>query len=76
MFCKIHPDRSQCSYCAASAEMFDIIPDCSTCNVKNREYEILEMGTGFWSGDYVIVLDPDQQIMKKVSMSRVYDIRK
>jgi hypothetical protein len=56
--------------------MFDIIPDCSTCNVKNREYEILEMGTGFWSGDYVIVLDPDQQIMKKVSMSRVYDIHK
>ena len=37
---------------------------------------LLEMGTGFWSGDYVIVLDPDQQIMKKVSMSRVYDIRK
>lgn len=75
MFCKVKPDRSQCSYCNETAQMFDLIPNCNTCGVANREYEILQIGTGFWSGNYAMVLDPDQKIIKKVSIDRLYDIR-
>jgi len=74
MFCKVKPELSQCSYCNETAQMFDIIPDCNTCKVKNREYEIMEIVHGFF-GTYAIVYDPEQKILTKASMSRLYDVR-
>lgn len=36
-------------------------------------YELLQIGTGFWSGDYAMV--QKDGIITKVSLSRVYDVK-
>lgn len=45
--CKVKPDRSTCSACLATQEMFDVVDDCSKCELNKREYELLDFGTGF-----------------------------
>ena len=74
MFCKVQPEPSQCSYCNETDMMFDIVSDCKTCKVKNREYEIMEIVHGFF-GTYAIVYYPEQKLLKKASMSSLYDVR-
>lgn len=68
--CKVRPDSSICSQCLAISDMSDIIPDCKTCA---DTYELLQIGTGFWSGDYAMV-QKDGKITK-VALSRVYDVK-
>lgn len=58
--CKVRSDRSTCS-------------DCSKCKLNTDIYELLQIGTGFWSGDYAMV-QKDGKITK-VSLSRVYDVK-
>ena len=71
--CKVKPDRSTCSACLATQEMFDVVDDCTKCELNQREYELLNFGTGFWSGDYAMVLYDGK--IKKVPLSGVYDIK-
>lgn len=49
--CKVKPDHSICSACMATQEMFDVVDDCSKCKLNTDTYELLQIGTGFWSGD-------------------------
>lgn len=49
--CKVRPDYSTCSACVATQEMFDVVDDCSKCKLNTDTYELLQVGTGFWSGD-------------------------
>lgn len=53
--CKVRPDRSTCSACVATQEMFNVVDDCSRCKLNTDTYELLQIGTGFWSGDYAMV---------------------
>lgn len=53
--CKVRPDYSICSQCLDISDMSGIIPDCKTCKLNTDTYELLQIGTGFWSGDYAIV---------------------
>lgn len=71
--CKVRPDRSTCSDCLATQEMFNVVDDCSKCKLNTDTYELLQIGTGFWSGDYAIV-QKDGKITK-VALSRVYDVK-
>lgn len=71
--CRVRPERSTCSACVATQEMFDVVDDCSKCAYNTANYELLQIGTGFWSGDYAMV-QRDGKIAK-VSLSRVYDVR-
>lgn len=71
--CKVTPDRSICYQCIAISDMSDIIPDCKTCELNTATYELLQIGTGFWSGDYAIV-QKDGKITK-VALHRVYDVK-
>lgn len=71
--CKVRPDRSTCSACVATQEMFNAIDDCSICKANADTYELLQIGTGFWSGDYAMV--QKDGIITKVSLSRVYDVK-
>lgn len=48
--CKVRPDRSTCSACVATQEMFNVVDDCSRCKLNTDTYELLQIGTGFWSG--------------------------
>lgn len=49
-------------------------PDYSTCSAcVATTYELLQVGTGFWSGDYAMV-QKDGKITK-VSLNRVYDVK-
>ena len=64
--CKVMPDRSICSQCLA-------ITDCKTCELNTGTYELLQIGTGFWSGDYAIV-QKDGKITK-VALRRVYNVK-
>lgn len=71
--CKVKPDRSTCSACLETQMMFDVVDDCSKCELNTREYELIQIGTSFWSSDYAMV-QYDGKI-EKVSLNRVYDIR-
>jgi hypothetical protein len=53
--------------------MSDVIPDCKACKLNTDTYELLQIGTGFWSGDYTIV-QKDGKITK-VALRRVYDVK-
>lgn len=64
--CKVMPDRSICSQCLA-------ITDCKACKLNTGTYELLQIGTGFWSGDYAMV-QKDGKITK-VALRRVYDVK-
>lgn len=71
--CKVKPDSATCSACVGTQMMFDVIDDCKKCDLNTRIYELLQIGTSFWSGDYAMV--QYNGTIKKVSLSRVYDIR-
>lgn len=71
--CKVRPDHSTCSACVATQEMFNVVDDCSKCKLNSDTYELLQVGTGFWRGDYAMV-QRDGKIAK-VSLSRVYDVK-
>lgn len=71
--CKVRPDHSTCSACIETQQMFDVVDDCSKCSLNTEDYELLQFGTGFWSGDYAMV-QKDGRI-KKVALSRIYDVR-
>jgi peroxiredoxin len=57
----------------ATQEMFDVVDDCSKCKLNTDTYELLQIGTGFWSGDYAMV--QKDGVIQKVSLSRVYDVK-
>ena len=71
--CKVRPDRSTCSDCIATQEMFNVVDDCSKCKLNTDTYELLQIGTGFWSGNYAMV-QKDGEITK-VPLNRVYDVK-
>lgn len=70
--CKVRSDRSTCSACIATQEMFNVVDDCSKCKANADTYELLQIGTGFWSDDSMVQKDG---IITKVSLSRVYDVK-
>lgn len=71
--CKVRPDSLTCSACVETQMMFDVVNDCSKCELNTREYELLQIGTSFWSGDYAMV-QYDGEI-EKFSLDRIYDIK-
>ena len=71
--CKVKPDRSTCSSCLDIQEMYNVVDDCSKCKLNTDTYELLQIGTGFFSGDYAMV-QKDGKITK-VSLSRIYDVK-
>jgi hypothetical protein len=40
--CKVRPDRSTCSACIATQEMFNVVDDCSKCKLNTDIYELLQ----------------------------------
>ena len=71
--CKVRPDRSTCSSCVATQEMFNVVDDCSRCKLNTDTYELLQIGAGFLSVGYAMV-QKDGKITK-VSLSRIYDVK-
>ena len=71
--CKVRPDRSTCSACVATQEMFNVVDDCGKYKLNTDTYELLQIGTGFWSGNYAMV-QKDGEITK-VPLNRVYDVK-
>lgn len=73
LIAKLKPDISVCRNCLDIQIEYGRVENCSKCFVNNKECQIISTGTSFWSGDYAVVLVNGQ--MKKVSMSRLHDIR-
>lgn len=71
--CQVEPDRASCSACLETQEMFNVVDDCSKCNLKNRIYELIDFGSSFWGGDYAIV--QYDGMVTKVSISRLRYIK-
>ena len=69
---KLKPDTFTCRNCLDIQMQYDQVEDCSKRSVNNKECEIISTGSSFWSGNYAVVLIDGE--MKKVSMSRLYDI--
>lgn len=36
--CKVRPDRSTCSACIATQEMFNVVDDCGKCKLNTDTY--------------------------------------
>lgn len=70
---KLCPNYSVCRECLDAQVEYGCVEDCSNCSNNNQECQIISTGSSFWSGDYAVVLVNGQ--MKKVSMSRLHDIR-
>ena len=71
--CKVRPDHSTCSACVATQEMFNVVDDCSRCKLHTDTYELFQIGTVFWSGDYTMVQKGGK--ITKVSLNRIYDVK-
>ena len=71
--CKVRPEHSTCSNCIDMQMVYGVVSNCSTCKSNTDTYELLQIGTGFLSGDYAMV-QKDGKITK-VSLSRVYDVK-
>lgn len=72
LIAKLKPDVFTCRNCLDMQIEYGQVENCSKCSVNNKKCQIVSTGTSFWSGDYVVVLIDGE--MKKVSMSRLYDI--
>lgn len=73
LIAKLRPDWSTCRNCLDMQIEYGRVENCKQCSINNKECQIISTGTSFWSGDYAVVLVDGE--MKKVSMSRLYDIR-
>ena len=73
LIAKLKPDFLTCRNCLDMQIEYGQVEDCSKCSANNKECQIISTGLNFWSGDYAVVL-VDRE-MKKVSMSRLYDIK-
>lgn len=73
LIAKLKPDTFTCNNCLDIQVQYSKFEDCSKCSMNNKECQIISTGTSFWSGDYAVVLVDGE--MKKVSMSRLYDIK-
>lgn len=71
--CKLKAPIRTCMNCTDIADFCDTIPDCKKCSYKEDTYELLQIGTGFWSGDYAMV--QKDGVITKVSLSRIYDVK-
>lgn len=70
--CKVKLTQNTCLSCIDTQMTFGVIDDCSKCKLKSQQYELLSIGTSFWSGDWAMV-QKDGKI-EKVALDRVYDI--
>lgn len=71
--CKVKPELHHCRSCLEMQETLGIIQSCSNCFSEIDEYELLNVGSSFWVGDYAMVCR--NGIVKKVSLDRIYDVR-
>lgn len=70
--CRVQPDEGTCLACMDLDDLFGQVSDCGTCSLKTKEYELLGIGTNFWTGDYAMV-QADGKI-QKVPLDRIYDV--
>ena len=70
--CKVRPVYSTCSACIATQEIFNVVDDCGKCKLNTDTYELLQVGTGFWSGDYA--MEPMEKLVKALNdaIGRMY----
>lgn len=73
LIAKLKPDVFTCRNCLDMQIEYGQVENCSKCSVNNKKCQIVSTGTSFWNGDYAVVLVDGE--MKKVSMSRLYDIK-
>lgn len=73
LIAKLQPDVFTCRRCLDMQIEYGEVENCTKCSVNNKECQIISTGSNFWSGDYAVVLVDGE--MKKVSMSRLYDIK-
>ena len=71
--CRVRPSNFQCYMCDEMAQSCNTIPDCHKCIHEVEPCELISVGTGFWSGDYAMVLHNGR--IEKVSLDRIYDIK-
>lgn len=71
--CKVRPNHNQCCACLDIQISNNSVLDCEKCGLGNKTYELLQIGTGFWSGDYAMVQNDGK--LEKVALSRIYDVK-
>lgn len=71
--CKVRPNRNQCCACLDNQISNNVVLDCQTCSLNTKTYELLQIGTGFWSGNYAMVQNDGK--IEKVALNRIYDVK-
>ena len=74
MKCKVLPSKeNDCYGCIDWQINAGMVKDCSVCDLRNTEYELINVGTALFTGDYAMVLKDGK--IRKVPLDRVYNIR-
>lgn len=71
--CKVKPKKSDCAACMRGQIDYDLPGDCNTCEKKNKEYIIMELGTNKTLGDYAFVMADGK--IQRVSLDRVEGVK-
>ena len=71
--CKVKPSGNRCMVCTDNQITLGNYWDCSRCEVGGAEYELISVGTSFWTGDYAFVMKDGR--IERVELKRVYDVR-
>lgn len=70
--CNVKPDKDTCCSCMDYQVNEGVFKPCSACELKNRDYELLQLVSGI-KHDYAFVLF--NGTIEKVSLDRIFNVR-
>ena len=70
--CKVKPDYSTCMDCTDMQIESGEICRCAERPLTEEAYELISVGTSFWTGDYAMVLRDG--VITRVPLKRVFDV--
>ena len=72
LICKVKPDHNTCCSCIDDQESgIKPIMDCNECISRIPDYEILQVGHSFLTGDWAIVIGKNERKLERVPISRI-----
>ena len=70
--CKVKPDYNTCMACTDMQIDNGEVVSCDNCPFAEEAYELISVGTNFWTGDYAMVLRDG--VITRVPLTRVFDV--
>lgn len=71
--CRVRPSASQCHFCTMKQVQECYTDDCKECSVKDRVYELLDVGVTIFGYGYALVQHGGY--IYKVPLNRVFNVK-